>query len=260
MPTIAKTLALAARAHAGQRDHAGRDYIDHPLAVAALLSRHGREAVLAGLLHDVVEDSETTLADLCAMGYSDLVVDTVDSVTARPGEEYADRVLRAAAHPLGKHVKLADLTHNTWPARVAVMAAISPAKAKRAAELAQRYADARAVLLNAGATLEPAVEAVSGDPEWLPCPVLSQAGGWCAKPTYVGWTPSEGHGGGHFWTTYRKRQIVRGGHFDGPRAIADGVVDGHTPESCPGPDGCAFWPVLGRAEREVVLARLGGTR
>ncbi|WP_431881703.1 HD domain-containing protein [Micromonospora chalcea] len=261
MPTIAQTLALAARAHAGQHDHAGRDYIDHPLAVAALLSRHGLPGVFAGLLHDVVEDSEITLADLRGMGYPDLVVDAVDAVTARPGEEYADRVLRAAAHPLGKHVKLADLTHNTWPARVAVMAAISPAKAKRAAELAERYANAREVLLAAGATLEPknwVVVSDTDDP--LPCPVLSPSGTWCVKSIPDGWTPSEGHGGGHYWTTYRNQRIVRGGHFDGTRALTEMVIDGHAPDDCPGPDGCAHWLYLDRAQRDTVLARLGGTR
>lgn len=249
MPTIAETMTLVARAHTGQRDHAGNDYIDHPLAVAALLSRHGYDAVLAGLLHDVVEDSDITLADLRAIGYSDPVISAVDSVTERPGEQYEDRVLRAANDPLGKHLKLADLTHNTWPARVAMMTAVSPKKAKRAADLAERYANAVGVLLDAGATLAPADEVVSSAADPLPCPVLSEAGAWCCKGIQPGWTPSEGHGGGHAWTRYRTQQMMRGGHYDATAAISGLPFSGHLPQECPGPDGCAFWPYLDHKQR-----------
>jgi (p)ppGpp synthase/HD superfamily hydrolase len=54
--------------HAGQirNGSGGMSYVEHPVRVAALLDEHGYdEAVLAAaLLHDVVEDSETTLDEL----------------------------------------------------------------------------------------------------------------------------------------------------------------------------------------------------
>lgn len=67
-PLAAEALVLAREAHAGQvrNGSGGMPYIEHPVAVAALLAEHGYddEVVAAALLHDVVEDSETTVAEL----------------------------------------------------------------------------------------------------------------------------------------------------------------------------------------------------
>jgi (p)ppGpp synthase/HD superfamily hydrolase len=67
---VADALALAREAHAGQvrNGSGGMPYIEHPQKVAALLAEHefGDEVLAAALLHDVVEDSETTVADLRA--------------------------------------------------------------------------------------------------------------------------------------------------------------------------------------------------
>ncbi|MGV1049082.1 MAG: HD domain-containing protein [Solirubrobacterales bacterium] len=65
---IADALAVAVEAHAGQvrNGSGGMPYIEHPQAVAALLAEHGfgDEVLAAALLHDVVEDSETTVEEL----------------------------------------------------------------------------------------------------------------------------------------------------------------------------------------------------
>jgi (p)ppGpp synthase/HD superfamily hydrolase len=67
---IRRALELADRAHAGQTRNGsgGMAYIHHPVAVAELLaeSDFGEEAVAAALLHDVVEDSETSVEELAA--------------------------------------------------------------------------------------------------------------------------------------------------------------------------------------------------
>lgn len=146
-PTVADTDALAAAAHVGQVDKAGRPYIEHPRAVAASLAGHGDLAVIAGLLHDVVEDTPITLDDLRAAGYPEVVVDAVDAVSRRDGETYMDMIRRAAAHPLGRLVKLADNAHNSSEARLAVL------DAEQAKFLRRRYAKARAVLLDASADI-----------------------------------------------------------------------------------------------------------
>ncbi len=112
-PTIADADRLAERAHRGQTDKAGQPYIDHPRAVAEMLREHGSNAIMAGLLHDVVEDTDITLDDLCAEGYPYEVVRAVDAVTRRAGETYMQFVTRAARDPLGRLVKLADNKHNT---------------------------------------------------------------------------------------------------------------------------------------------------
>jgi (p)ppGpp synthase/HD superfamily hydrolase len=65
---VRAALEKAREAHAGQvrNGSGGMPYVEHPIAVAALLDEHGYgEATLAAaLLHDVVEDSDTTLDEL----------------------------------------------------------------------------------------------------------------------------------------------------------------------------------------------------
>jgi (p)ppGpp synthase/HD superfamily hydrolase len=139
--TPAEADALAHAAHHGQVDKAGAAYIGHVRAVAALLTEHGDNAVMAGLLHDIVEDASYTLSALRQLGYPEEVVRAVDSVTRREGEPYMDMIRRAAADPLGRLVKLADNAHNSRPDR---LAALDP---EQAAWFRQKYAKAREVLL-----------------------------------------------------------------------------------------------------------------
>lgn len=67
-PLVRAALEKARVAHRGQirNGSGGMPYVEHPMRVAALLDEHGyRDEVLAAaLLHDVVEDSETTLEEL----------------------------------------------------------------------------------------------------------------------------------------------------------------------------------------------------
>ncbi len=67
-PLVRAALAKATADHAGQvrNGSGGMPYIEHPVAVAALLDEHGfgEEVLAAALLHDVVEDSATTVAEL----------------------------------------------------------------------------------------------------------------------------------------------------------------------------------------------------
>lgn len=65
---VGRALATAREAHAGQirNGSGGRPYIEHPLAVAERVAEAGYddEVLAAALLHDVVEDSELTVAEL----------------------------------------------------------------------------------------------------------------------------------------------------------------------------------------------------
>ena len=138
--TIETARNIAERAHEGQTDKAGVAYIHHPAAVASALAEHGELAVMAGWLHDVIEDTDVSLADLETAGCPPDVLRAVDSVTRREGEIYMDLIRRAAADPLGRLVKLADNAHNSSEERLAVL------PAEQAAGLRKRYARARAVL------------------------------------------------------------------------------------------------------------------
>ncbi len=108
--TIEDALELALHAHRGRTDKAGAPYILHVLRV--MLAMDDDAARMAAALHDVVEDSEYTLADLRARGFPRKVVAAVHALTRRPGESYEAFILRAAANPIARRVKLADLEDN----------------------------------------------------------------------------------------------------------------------------------------------------
>ncbi len=117
MATIERAIALAAKAHEGQVDKAGAPYILHPLRV--MLRVKTIEERITAVLHDVVEDTSVTLDILRAEGFSEAVIEAIGAVTKRPGEDYSAFVLRAAANPIGRKVKLADLADNCDLSRIA---------------------------------------------------------------------------------------------------------------------------------------------
>lgn len=110
MSTLDEALALAVRAHRGQVDKAGQPYILHPLRVMMRMSTPDER--IAAILHDVVEDSPTTLDDLRAAGFAEDVVRAVDHLTRRADETYEAFIARAEQDPIARRVKLADLEDN----------------------------------------------------------------------------------------------------------------------------------------------------
>ena len=103
-------LKIAIKAHEGQKDKSGREYIMHPIRVAERCK--SAKAKIVALLHDTFEDTEVTPAFLKEQGFPDEIVDGILSVTKQEGETYEDFVCRAAKNPLGKDVKQADLEDN----------------------------------------------------------------------------------------------------------------------------------------------------
>lgn len=110
MSDLDTALAIAVEAHRGQVDKAGQPYILHPLRVMARLSTP--EERLVAVLHDVVEDSPTTLDDLRAAGFDEAVVRAVDFLTRRDEETYEAFIERVNGDALARRVKLADLEDN----------------------------------------------------------------------------------------------------------------------------------------------------
>ncbi|MGV8847104.1 MAG: HD domain-containing protein [Propionicimonas sp.] len=143
--TVADAERIATAAHAGQVDKAGNPYILHPKYVADDLASDGYDddVVIAGWLHDVVEDTKITLDDLRAAGASEVTLNAVDAVTRRAGETYMDMIRRAAADEGGRAVKLADNWHNSLESRLAQLSR------EDAARLRVRYVKARRILFAA---------------------------------------------------------------------------------------------------------------
>lgn len=121
-----KAKAFIEEAHKGQRDKQGRPYAEHPLAVSQLARREYLSDIkgfpdlhevmfilIAGLLHDVVEDTDYTFDDLREMGYSEKVVTIVEALTHPKKESYADYIIRVSKSKLAKYVKRGDLIHNS---------------------------------------------------------------------------------------------------------------------------------------------------
>jgi (p)ppGpp synthase/HD superfamily hydrolase len=117
-------LALAARAHRDQlRKGTDLPYIAHPVHVSIILIRHGFDEALAiaGLLHDVVEDTDTSLA-LIAAEFGDAVAQLVEAVSetkSAAGAElpWEQRKAEKLAHlqaggPDVAALKAADAIHN----------------------------------------------------------------------------------------------------------------------------------------------------
>lgn len=117
MATLERAIELAARAHAGQVDKAGAPYILHPLRL--MLAVGTPEQRLAAVLHDIVEDTPVTFDDLLAEGFAPDVVDAVRALTKLPGEDRLDAARRAAANPIARAVKLADVADNMDLSRLA---------------------------------------------------------------------------------------------------------------------------------------------
>jgi (p)ppGpp synthase/HD superfamily hydrolase len=107
MATLDDAILLAARAHHGQRDRAGSPYILHSLRM--MLRMESDTERMVAVLHDVVEKTPLTLADLVQAGYSEQVVEAVDRLTRREGESYDQLIERARGNPLACAVKIADL-------------------------------------------------------------------------------------------------------------------------------------------------------
>jgi len=101
----------------GQVDKAGKPYVLHPLRI--MFSLHTDEEKIVGVLHDVVEDSDWTFEGLREEGFSETIIEALKSVTAVEGEEYDDFVRRAHANPIGRNVKIADVTDNLDIKRIA---------------------------------------------------------------------------------------------------------------------------------------------
>lgn len=140
----ARAEVIARRAHEGQVDKAGNAYIHHPERVAGHVENHAApewldEARAVAWLHDVVEDTGVSLADLREQFPAEVVA-AVDAMTRRPGEDPDDYYARVRADRIALAVKHADLDDNTDPARLALL---DDATVHR---LTAKYAHAREVL------------------------------------------------------------------------------------------------------------------
>lgn len=122
---IEKAYETARKAHEGQFRKSGEPYIIHPLCVAIILAELelDKESIIAGLLHDVVEDTVMTSEDV-AKEFGDEVALLVDGVTKLTQLNYQHDKIEVQAENLRKMflamakdirvviIKLIDRLHN----------------------------------------------------------------------------------------------------------------------------------------------------
>ena len=106
-----KALKLCFEAHKDQVDKTDVPYVFHPFHLAEQMT--DEITTVCALLHDVVEDTDYTLADLAEMGFPDEVIDALALLTHDPAVPYMDYVAAVAVNPVARAVKIADLKHNS---------------------------------------------------------------------------------------------------------------------------------------------------
>ncbi len=149
---IQRAYVFAASAHAGQTRLSGEPYLSHPLAVACTLAEMGFDepTVAAGLLHDTVEDTGTTIEEIDER-FGEDVADIVDGVTKismipfdnkeEAQAENIRKMILAMSHDMRVlMVKLADRLHN--------MRTLDFQKAHKQRRIAQETMDIYAPLAN----------------------------------------------------------------------------------------------------------------
>lgn len=140
LASVRKAFTLANEAHYGVRRKSGEPYILHPIAVARIASEEiglGATSIICALLHDVVEDTDTTLEDINGM-FGPKVAQIVDGLTKIRGvlknKEGQAENFRKIVFTLSEDIrvimlKLADRLHN-----MRTLDSMPPEKQKRIAE------------------------------------------------------------------------------------------------------------------------------
>ena len=113
-----------------KKDNGGADYIKHLLNVAEKIEDEGKlrsnwydfgesslslfyhKAYIVALLHDTLEDTDTTIDELKALGCDDEIIDAVIAITRKHTETYFEFIDRVKKNDIAKLVKIKDLEHN----------------------------------------------------------------------------------------------------------------------------------------------------
>lgn len=106
-----KAMKLCFERHKDQVDKQGVPYPFHPFHVAESMTDEASCCV--ALLHDILEDTDTTAEELLSLGFPKEVVEAVQMMTHSDDVPYLDYVRTLKSNPLARAVKISDLTHNS---------------------------------------------------------------------------------------------------------------------------------------------------
>lgn len=108
---VAKASAWAIKAHAGQKDKAGKDYFRAHVVAVAEGVKGDPVAETVAFLHDTVEDTSITIEDI-RTGFPKEVADAVSALTHSKGISYAEYLWYIQQNSIAIRVKLSDLRSN----------------------------------------------------------------------------------------------------------------------------------------------------
>ena len=114
-----KAMKVCFEAHKDQLDKTGLPYVFHPFHLAEQMD--DEISTVCALLHDVVEDTDTTLENLGSMGFPKEALEALALLTHAPEVPYMDYVREISRNPIATKVKIADLKHNSDITRLDVI-------------------------------------------------------------------------------------------------------------------------------------------
>lgn len=137
---LSKAITIALKAHEGQVDKAGRPYASHIMRVTEMCNTLDEK--ITGALHDIVEDSQWTFEMLYDEGFPKHIVDAVECLTRREGEDYFDYISRVKENELASRVKINDLNDNMDPRRCEELSDLNIERLSRYQKAKQELVDA----------------------------------------------------------------------------------------------------------------------
>lgn len=114
-----KAMKIAFNVHKDQLDKSGMPYVYHPLHLAEQMVDEATTCV--ALLHDVVEDTDTTFEDLEKEGFTAEIIEALKLLTHDDTVSYMEYIAAVKQNKIAKSVKLADLAHNSDLTRLDVV-------------------------------------------------------------------------------------------------------------------------------------------
>ena len=105
-----KAITIACEAHQGQSSINGEPYILHPLRL--LIKAKSNEERIIAVLHDVIEKTNISLADLKNKGFDQNIISSIDSLSRRRNESYIEYIERLMQNKISVKIKLLDLVDN----------------------------------------------------------------------------------------------------------------------------------------------------
>jgi (p)ppGpp synthase/HD superfamily hydrolase len=114
-----KAMKLCFDAHKEQVDKSALPYVFHPFHLAEQMT--DEVTTVVALLHDIVEDTNTTFEDLEKYGFGEEIITALKLLTHNDDTPYMDYVAEIKTSRTATAVKLADLKHNSDLTRLSVV-------------------------------------------------------------------------------------------------------------------------------------------